>query len=92
MPVAWLLCRSEDRQAAQRELLRAFEDLCIAQKQRWLPQAAPLLKAIWEAELVDGALLLEWADTSRTAPKHAYRCARRFADPFLVWLRSAEVV
>jgi len=92
MPIAWLVCRCDDRQAAQRELLRAYEDACIANKQKLLSEAAPLLKAIWQSGLVEEQLLLEWADTNGQSPKHAYRCARKYADPFVAWLRTAEVM
>ena len=81
-PIGWIVCRCADRRAAQLELLRAVETACATQ-QAGLPQhAAPLLKAMWEAELLEESLVLGWADG---APKGCV--SARFAAPFVSWLK-----
>ena len=50
-----------------------------------LAHAAPLLKALWEAQLVDEPLLLEWC-AERAAPTF-----RRYAAPLVSWLSSPDV-
>jgi len=84
-PVGWLVCRCADRREAQLELLRATCD--SLGEAALLAQAAPLLKALWEADVVDGAVVAEWAAAGGGGAK-----AQRWAQPFVAWLRDAPEV
>ena len=56
---------------------------CVGAKAALLPQTAPLLKALWEAEVVDEAVVAEWAKADGGGGK-----AQRWAQPFVDWLRE----
>ena len=56
-----------------------------------LQQAAPLLKALWQADLLQEELLLQWAaGTASTAQAQLDERLRRFAAPLVEWLQSTE--
>ena len=82
MPLGWLVCRCDDRRAAQLALLGAVGNV-VGAKAALLPQTAPLLKALWEAEVVDEAVVGEWAKADGGGGK-----AQRWAQPFVDWLRE----
>ena len=48
---------------------------------------SPLLKALWQGELLEEATLLQWADAP---PEAGSERLRRFAAPLVEWLRSVE--
>mmetsp|Transcript_71037 Transcript_71037/g.118054 ORF Transcript_71037/g.118054 Transcript_71037/m.118054 type:complete len:942 (+) Transcript_71037:67-2892(+) len=92
-PIGWLVCRCEELWQAQSELLGAFESLCGVQQPQLLPQAALMLKAMWEAQLVAEDVLLDWAAKPRVGSEHAAaRRVQKFVTPFIQWLRTAEVM
>ncbi len=82
MPLGWLVCRCDDRRAAQLALLGAVGNV-VGAKAALLPQTAPLLKALWEAEVVDEAVVAEWAKADGGGGK-----AQRWAQPFVDGLRE----
>ena len=72
--------------------LRAAAELC-AREPELLQQTAPLLKALWEASLLDKEALLAWAAAPPPsgAAGVATQRARRYATPFTEWLASAPL-
>ena len=65
LPLGWLICRCDDLEAAQLELLSALEPLGGADDTGPLPlkQAAPTLKALWECQ---ASLTLPFPPTCHT--------------------------
>lgn len=65
LPLGWLICRCDDLEAAQLELLSALEPLVGADDTGPLPlkQAAPTLKALWECQ---ASLTLPFPPTCHT--------------------------
>eukprot|EP00962_Isochrysis_galbana_P059877 scaffold33710_cov79-Isochrysis_galbana.AAC.1 len=83
VPMGWLVCRCADVRQAQLELLRAVVDGLAGQG--LLAHASPLLKALWQHDLVEEGLLLEWSGTLRPA-------VRRCVEPLAEWLKATPVV
>ena len=90
MPLGWLVCKCDDLAHGQRALLAAFEPLCTDPTARVPAVIAPMLKALWEAEVLSDEALLAWADGAASGA--GGRRARKFAAPFADWLRTAEIV
>jgi len=89
-PLGWLVCKCDDLAAGQRQLIGALA-ACVAERSALLPQAAPLLKALWQADLLQEELLLQWAaGTASTAQAQLDERLRRFAAPLVEWLQSTE--
>jgi hypothetical protein len=80
MPLGWLVVRCDDLRTGQAELLRALEVVAAAHAPLLLA-LAPSLKALWEANVVSEEAISEWAKASAAN-------VRRFAAPFLDWLRD----
>jgi len=91
LPLGWLICRCDDLEAAQLELLSALEPLVGADDTGPLPlkQAAPTLKALWECQLLEDKLLLQWR--AAEAATAGGRRLRKFAQPFLEWLENTPI-
>jgi len=81
-PLGWLVRHCSNLRVGQRALLDAVE-ACADGRPQLLLQAAPLLKGFWEAELLEEAELLAWADDPSAEGE-----LRRFAAPVVEWLRS----
>mmetsp|Transcript_20628 Transcript_20628/g.62966 ORF Transcript_20628/g.62966 Transcript_20628/m.62966 type:complete len:912 (-) Transcript_20628:585-3320(-) len=83
LSLGWLICRCADLRAAQLELLRGV--MGGLGNRGLLVHTAPVLKAMWEADLVEEAVLLEWSGTLRPA-------MQRCVEPLAAWLHSALVI
>ena len=88
-PLGWLVCRCDSLRDGQLCLLQSIEGLLADLRPELIADAAPLLKAIWEAQLCSEALLQEWA----AAPPSAAggRRVRQYAQPLLSWIQTAEI-
>ena len=89
-PLGWLVCKCDDLAAGQRQLIGSLAT-CVSERATLIPQAAPLLKAFWQAELLQEGLLLQWAaGTASLTQTEADSTLRRFAAPLIDWL-GAEI-
>ena len=88
-PLGWLVCRSEDQEAAQRKLLDAC---CLALPGPRIVELSALCKALLESDVVSEAVLLEWVDTLDPQSHNGAAVYRRFVGPFTTWLKEAKVV
>ncbi len=82
-PLGWLVCKCDDRPAAQREVLRAC---CEALAGARIDSAAAVCKALWDADVVGEEVLLEWFGSLGAADRE-----RRFVEPLARWLQTTEI-
>ncbi|CDW58076.1 eukaryotic translation initiation factor 5 [Trichuris trichiura] len=77
---------------AQRYLLGGIEQLIVAQKQTLMPKVAHVLKAFYDADILEEDVLLEWGErpSKKYVSKEESKEIRAKAEPFLSWLRVAE--
>ena len=77
---------------AQRYLLGGFEQLIAAHRATLLARTPLLLKTLYDADVLDEATLLAWADkpTKKFVAKEDNKAIIAAAAPLLKWLREAE--
>jgi len=93
-----LFCRlTSDDPKAQRYLLGAFEQLVgIVHPEALMPKIPHILKAFYEFDIVDEAVLIEWDDMpsrkymSKEVTKEISKEIHMKAAPFIKWLKEAD--
>jgi ATP-binding cassette subfamily F protein 1 len=92
-PLGWLVRRCDSVDAGERSVLAAFEKACVEHK-HVAGEITPSLKALWEANVLSEEAIASWAATAAPSGASAAgaRRARKFAGPFVEWLRTAETV
>ncbi|XP_077289250.1 eukaryotic translation initiation factor 5 [Arctopsyche grandis] len=77
---------------AQRALLGGVEQVVALHKEVLLPKTAVILKLLYDADILEEAVLLDWAD--KVSRKYVSRELgtemRKFAEPLIKWLREAS--
>lgn len=77
---------------AQKYLLGGLEQLIVSHKADLMPKAAKLLKAFYDADILEEEVLLEWGakPTKKYVNKEESKMIIEKAEPFLKWLKEAE--
>ncbi|XP_074595958.1 eukaryotic translation initiation factor 5 isoform X2 [Brevipalpus obovatus] len=79
---------TRDNPKAEKYLLRGVEQTVQIFKEKLLPKVPHILKAFWEGDVLSEEAILDWG--SKTAKKSICKEIRAKAEPFLVWLETAE--
>lgn len=88
---ALLLRCTHGEPRAQRAVLHALTALC-AHHAELLPKVPAILKLLYDEDIVEEKVMLEWASkpSRKYASKELIADVRRRATPFLEWLQHAE--
>jgi translation initiation factor 5 len=87
-----LLRKFVTNEKAQKSLLGGFERLVGLNHRSAMPKIPAVLKALYDADLVDEAVVLKWGSkpSKRYVSKDVSKEVKKAAEPFLKWLQEAE--
>jgi len=77
---------------AQKYLLGALEKLVEMHKTELLPKVPHILKVFYERDVLEEEVILEWGKkaSKKYVPKELSQEIQQKAEPFIVWLKTAE--
>ncbi|QQP41091.1 Eukaryotic translation initiation factor 5like, partial [Caligus rogercresseyi] len=83
---------THDNQKAQKYLLGGIEKTIEAGKESLLPKTAHILKALYDEDILDEEVILEWGKkvSKKYVSKELSALIHKKAEPFLNWLKEAE--
>lgn len=87
-----LLRFTHENQKAQKYLLGGLEKTIETQKEALLPKTAAILKLMYDEDIIDEEVLLEWAKkvSKKYVSKELSEQIHKKAEPLITWLKEAE--
>lgn len=79
-----------DNNKAQKYLIRGLELTIKEHPDELLPRVAHLLKALYDLDILDEKVILEWGSKKKSAVKQLASQIHEKALPFIKWLKEAE--